>query len=320
MTDLVFGKRYKVDDPEIKYIIDFNGLVFSGLAACDVVNIYPWLSVFPLQGIFNLKKGLKMRNQFYRKEYLTHVENYDPSHLRDVFDSVIKVLREDETAVKAETDVNTMDNIEMLVSDIYVGGTEITVSTLQWAVIYFLHWPHILDRCYAEIIEVCGTERYPEISDRISLHYFHATIYEILRFSSIGPFGFPRATMRDTNVEGLNIPKATQVIVNIWAIHNDQKEWNDPEAFNPERFLDENGKFASGMNESFFGFGAGKRQCFGEAVAKMELFIILSRLVRDFTMSTVPGDPLPSMEGVLGITNAPKNHNVIFRSREVNNN
>ena len=74
------------------------------------------------------------------------------------------------------------------------------------------------------------------------------------------------------------------------------------------------------MNESFFGFGAGKRQCFGEAIAKMQLFIILSRLVRDFTMSTVPGDPLPSMEGVLGITNAPKNHNVIFRSREVNNN
>ena len=320
MTDLVFGKRYKVEDPEIKYIIDFNGLVFSGLAASDVVNICPWLSILPLKGISNLKKGLEMRDQFYRKEYLAHIENYDPTHLRDVYDGVIKVLREDETTVKAGTDMNTVDSIEMLISDIFVGGTETTISTLQWAIIYFLHWPHILDRCYEEIIEVCDTERYPEISDRSSLHYFHATIYEILRFSSLAPFGFPRATLRDTKVDGLKIPKATQVIVNIWAIHNDESEWDNPQEFNPKRFLDGDGKFVSGMNDSFFGFGAGKRQCFGEAIAKMELFIILSRLVRDFTMSTVPGEPLPSLEGILGVTNAPKTHNVIFRPREVNNN
>ena len=70
MTDLVFGKRYRVDDPEIKYIIDLNDLVFSGIGSSDVVNICPWLSVFPLKYIFNLKRLLEMRNQFYSKGIL----------------------------------------------------------------------------------------------------------------------------------------------------------------------------------------------------------------------------------------------------------
>ena len=319
-TDLVFGKRYKVEDPEIKHIIDFNSLVFGGLAACDAVNIFPWLSVFPLKGITNLKKGLEMRDQFYRKEYLEHVEEHDPNHLRDVFDSVIKVLKEEETTKKAGVRVDTVDNIEMLISDIYVAGTETTITTIQWAVIYFLHWPHVLEKCHAEIVEVCGKDRYPELSDRSSLNYLYATIHEILRFSSLAPFGFPRATLKDTEVEGLKIPRDTQVIVNVWAIHNDEKEWENPDEFNPDRFLDEQGKFVTGMNESFFAFGGGKRKCFGEVLGKTQLFIILSRLMKDFIMSTVPGDPLPDLEGVLGVTNSPKPHKVIFRARDLNNN
>ena len=55
-----------------------------------------------------------------------------------------------------------------------------------------------------------------------------------------------------------------------------------------------------------YAFIAGKRVCLGESLAKMELFLFFTAMMQRFRFSTPPGMPLPDMEGILGLTNAPK--------------
>ena len=109
------------------------------------------------------------------------------------------------------------------------------------------------------------------------------------------------------------------MLINAWAIHLDEKEWQEPHVFKPERFLDNEGKLiqVAGI-KSFLPFGAGRRVCVGEALAKQELFIATSRLLHQFKIEPeVPGSP-PSRHGVL--TNArmiyPEPFKVRFTSRQ----
>lgn len=54
----------------------------------------------------------------------------------------------------------------------------------------------------------------------------------------------------------------------------------NPEEFRPERFLDDNGNFKS-MNE-VVNFGVGRRNCLGESLARMELFLFIVNIFNQF--------------------------------------
>lgn len=73
---------------------------------------------------------------------------------------------------------------------------------------------------------------------------------------SIAETGIPHATTEDDEFEGYHIPAGTVVTYNNWGIANDPTEYDQPERFWPERFLDSDlDKFLKGH----LGFGAGKR-------------------------------------------------------------
>jgi methyl farnesoate epoxidase/farnesoate epoxidase len=91
--------------------------------------------------------------------------------------------------------------------------------------------------------------------------------------------------------------------VSLWAVLNDRDHWGDPEVFRPERFLDADGKFLK--DEWMIPFGAGKRVCLGEILARSILFLIFSTLMQEFKFNIPEGDPYPSTEGLPGFTTAP---------------
>ena len=68
----------------------------------------------------------------------------------------------------------------------------------------------------------------------------------------------------------------------------DPKSFPEPEKFIPERFLDEDGKFKSRPGE-WKPFSAGRRVCVGEAVAKVELHLLLGMLFQKFSFFPVDG-------------------------------
>ena len=87
---------------------------------------------------------------------------------------------------------------------------------------------------------------------------------------------------------GHPIPAGTQVFPNIWALHMNKEAWGDPEAFRPERFLDDNGQMGP-HNSNWMPFSTGTRVCVGEALAKAELHMLLAAFVQRYEFRAPKG-------------------------------
>lgn len=127
-----------------------------------------------------------------------------------------------------------------------IGGTETTATTLEWAIFLLVKHQEIQKRVFKEIHGVLGNRAntcYTENNcSTHALPYAHATLCEILRFSTIMPLSLAHRTMSKTHIRGYTIPKNTAVLPNIWSVHRDPTIWPDPDNFNPGNFLSADGK------------------------------------------------------------------------------
>ena len=87
-----------------------------------------------------------------------------------------------------------------------------------------------------------------------------------------------RVNIEEDTFNGLTIPKGSNLLFSIYEIHRHPDFWKDPEAFIPERFLDENTKFS----KNYYPFGAGPRMCIGNNFAMYEMILAVIALVEQF--------------------------------------
>jgi cytochrome P450 len=107
-----------------------------------------------------------------------------------------------------------------------------------------------------EIQEVLGEDGVPSVSFLKDLHYLQAFMDEVRRRSSVADTTlFHRCSKEVVDFSGFQITKHYLVLANIWAVHHDPKLWDDPMTFNPQRFLDAEGKFVK--NDNLMTLGAG---------------------------------------------------------------
>lgn len=93
----------------------------------------------------------------------------------------------------------------------------------------------------------------------------------------------------------------------------DPNLWEKPEEFNPDRFLDAEGKVRK--PEFFMPFGVGRRMCLGDVLAKMELFLFFATLMHSFDMTLPAGEMMPSLKGTVGVTITPELFKVCLKPR-----
>ena len=103
-------------------------------------------------------------------------------------------------------------------------------------------YPEVQGKVQAEIDENVGRSRLPRELDRPSLPYTGAVIQEIMRSQPITPLGVPHRATQDFTLNGFKIPNDTLMFTNLYAVHHDAQNFQDPEEFRPERFLSEDGK------------------------------------------------------------------------------
>lgn len=87
--------------------------------------------------------------------------------------------------------------------------------------------------------------------------------------------------IQDDTYQGYFLPKGTVVLANTWAIHNDEAEYEQPGRFMPDRFLHNEYGTREPVDESTddhrrtsYAFGAGRRVCPGQRLAKNSLVSI----------------------------------------------
>ena len=95
----------------------------------------------------------------------------------------------------------------------------------------------------------------------------------------------------------------------IHAVHMDPTLWKDPEAFNPQRFLNEDGT-KTVRPDFFIPFGVGRRMCLGDVLAKAELFLFFSSMLHVFNLQMPEGAELPGLCGQAGVTVSPQSFKV----------
>uniref|UniRef100_A0A3Q3VUD6 Uncharacterized protein n=1 Tax=Mola mola TaxID=94237 RepID=A0A3Q3VUD6_MOLML len=203
-------------------------------------------------------------------------------------------------------------NLVLCCLDLFLAGSETTSKTLQWGLIFLIKNPHVQDKVQAEIDGVIGPTRQPVMADRPNLPYTDAVIHEIQRVGNIVPLNGLRMAAKDTILDGYFIPKGTAVMPNLTSVLFDKNEWETPDTFNPQHFLDVEGKFV--RRDAFLPFSAGKRACLGEGLARTELFLFFVSLCQKFVFSTLDGVEL-STEGITGATRTPYPFKIYAKAR-----
>ncbi|CAH1801461.1 unnamed protein product, partial [Owenia fusiformis] len=193
----------------------------------------------------------------------------------------------------------SQDEIHGTLFDILVAGIITTSSTLKSFLMILVNHPDVQKNIQAEIDDVIGDGRLPTFADRHNMHYTEAAILEILRYSTTTTLSIAHKTLCDTSVGGYKVPYGTQVWMNIWALHHDEKYFDEPYEFKVERFLDEEGNLLPGNErKSFLPFGVGKRECLGEAMAKVRMFLFVTSLLQKLEIfpedKNNPPDPDPT--------------------------
>ena len=132
------------------------------------------------------------------------------------------------------------------------------------------------ERIEREVDEVMGAG--PLDAESLGrLVYTRAVIDEAMRLYPPAPF-LSRTAVEDDQVGSVKIPKGSLVTIAPWVLHRHRRLWDEPDAFDPERFLPE--RRAAIDRFAYLPFGAGPRVCIGASFALQEATVVLAYAVR----------------------------------------
>jgi len=318
ICSMIMSTRFKHNDEKFKRFMHLFHEGFRLFNLTGYMIFFPVLKHLPgtndtLKALEDNMEEMMEFVQFIIKEHKTTLDTENP---RDLVDSY---LIEIENA-KESGNFDVFDSIdperqlEQVILDIFSAGVETIKTTLQWAILFMIHQPEVRKKVQEELASVVSPDRLPSMDDMPNLPYTRATIYEVMRRSTVVPLGTTHRTIRTVEFEGHIIPKNTHVIPLLHGVHMDPEVWEQPDTFKPERFLTEDGRLHKPAH--FMPFGAGQRMCLGDKIAEMELQLFFSSLLHVFDIEN-PGAGLPSLRGLAGVTVSPQDFEVNFIPRNI---
>jgi cytochrome P450 len=179
------------------------------------------------------------------------------------------------------SDVEVRANIVTFIG----AGHETTANALTWSLYLLSQAPDVRARVEREVEEVLdGRAIAPD--DLPRLVFTRAVIDEAIRLYPPVPF-MSRAAIQDDWFGNMKIPKGSLVAIAPWVLHRHRQLWEEPEAFDPDRFMPE--RRGSIDRFAYLPFGAGPRVCIGASFALQEAVIVLASIVRAARLDLVEG-------------------------------
>ncbi|XP_076639914.1 cytochrome P450 enzyme phantom isoform X2 [Colletes latitarsis] len=312
VNSIVFGKTYGENEQVWKWLrhLQEEGVKHIGIAG--PLNFLPILRFLPRYGqtIRHILDGKEKTHRVYRGILDEHRARTAPTTPGN--ESFLAAFDEQMRKENMDDSYFTESQLYHLLADLFGAGTDTTLTTLRWFLLFIAVHPDEQEKLRLEMDRCLDAGEEPTLKDRDSMPRLEAALAEVQRLRSVAPLGIPHGTSEDTQIGEYDVPKGAMIVPVQWAVHTDPAYWQDPLEYRPERFLAEDGTFFK--PESFLPFQTGKRVCVGEELARMILFLFAARILRALNIS-VPSNETVDLEGDCGITLVPKPHRLMFVAR-----
>lgn len=189
----------------------------------------------------------------------------------------------------------TLDQATHELMTLFLAGHDTTASTLGWTLYELAREPKLQERI-ASLLAAGSTE------------LLTAAVQESLRLHP-PVWLLPRQAKTDTTVQGIKIAQGDDVVILPYTLHRHPEHWDSPEAFDPERFLDDR---SARSNPAYMPFGLGPRSCVGSQFGLRESIVTLSELLQRVRFIHIGPPPRPealltlNQAGGLTVTVAPR--------------
>lgn len=183
-----------------------------------------------------------------------------------------------------------------------VAGHETTAVALGWILWLLATHPLVLEAVEAELEQVLG-DRPITLEDTRALPVLTRTINEVLRLYP-AVWALAREAAEPDELCGYPIAAGTRVFFSPFAVHRHPRHWENPEGFDPDRFLPE--RAAGRAKFAYFPFSGGQRKCIGDQFTMLELITVLATVLRAYRFELqegyqavpAPNVTLPMREGL----------------------
>ncbi len=195
------------------------------------------------------------------------------------------------TKIMTTTDPETgqgFDVAEMVdqVAIFFLAGHETSASALAWALYLVAGSPDVQDRLAQEVAQLPSR---PAFSDLSKLKHTRNVFRETLRLYPPVPM-MVRENQSPERFRDRDVPTRSQIVVSPWHVHRHTALWDNPDAFDPDRYETKAGK--TSLRAAYLPFSAGPRVCTGAGFAMAEGVLLLAMMVRAFKLE-IAEHPVP---------------------------
>lgn len=174
------------------------------------------------------------------------------------------------------------------VMTLLLAGHETTANALAWTCYLLSQNPGAEDRLRGEVEGVLG-DRGANALDLPALRYTRMVVEESMRLFPPA-WAISRNTIAEDEIAGYRIPPGTNILISSFITHRHTAFWDNPERFDPERFLP--GRSESRPHFAYLPFGGGPRICIGNGFAMAEAQLVLATIVQRYRLRLVPNRPV----------------------------
>ncbi|KAK7757330.1 hypothetical protein SLS62_000880 [Diatrype stigma] len=300
----VRGERYDDEGSKIRRFFEIQHKWASLLAPGSVppLEVFPFLArvpdiLTPWRGWKGRAERLRQRqSSLYHDLFGEAKERVEAGRGRESF--VAALLR------SGEGDAYGRVELDYITGFLMEGGSDTTAGAFETFVLAMAAHPSIQKQAQAEVDKVFGHDGVVAARARANDLPFLKAHCDGVR----GSLGIPHATLQDDVYQGYVIPANTPVFMNTWAVNHDPDEYEQPDIFNPDRFLEhplgirpssaeaaattpaEGGPAVSDLSRrQSYSFGAGRRVCGGQRMAENSLMLTMSKLLWAFDVVAIQG-------------------------------
>ncbi|MED6112441.1 hypothetical protein PIB30_061782 [Stylosanthes scabra] len=181
----------------------------------------------------------------------------------------------------------TVDDIVEECKTFFFAGKQTTSNMLTWTTILLAMHPHWQVQARDEVLSICGSRDLPTKDHVAKLKTLSMIVNESIRLYP-PTIATLRRAKADVDLGSYKIPRGTELLIPILAVHHDQAMWgNDVNEFNPGRFSEGVARAAK-HPVAFIPFGLGVRTCIGQNLAVLQTKLALAIILQRFSFSHSP--------------------------------